>query len=191
MLLLKNRNKIFNYFANEEVVLSAGSINTPQILELSGIGQKSIIQKNEINLVHELKGVGENLRDHIVPRLIFEIKQRNITFNDKARGFNLIKQGLKYLFNRNGFFSSPSAPLIGFYKTKPEFSNPDVQLHFVPYRIIFKKWERILSKNQELLVPLIKTDQKAEGLFIFVQITHSSIQKLNLIFYHLKLILKP
>ena len=73
--------------------------------------------------MHELKGVGENLRDHIVPRLIFEIKQRNITFNDKARGLGLIKEAFKYLLYRGGFFSLPSAPIIGFYKTKKDLSN--------------------------------------------------------------------
>ncbi len=160
---VKSKHKTYKYYANSEVILSAGSINTPQILELSGIGQRSVIEKNSINLVHELKGVGENLRDHIIPRLIFEIKKRNITFNDTARGLNLIKQGLRYFFNRSGFFSLPSAPLIGFYKTKPELSNPDVQLHFVPYRIIFKNGKRILSKKPGITCAINQNRPESRG----------------------------
>ena len=56
-------NQLIKVKSKKEVILSAGSINTPQILELSGIGQRSVIENNSINLVHELKGVGENLRD--------------------------------------------------------------------------------------------------------------------------------
>ncbi len=160
---VKSGNIIKKYYSNQEVILSAGSINSPQILELSGIGQRSILEKNSIKLIHELDGVGENLRDHIIPRLIYEIKKSNVTFNDKARGLGLIKEAFKYLFYRRGFFSLPSAPIIGFYKTKKELSNPDVQLHFVPYRIIFENGKRILSKEPGITCAINQNRPESKG----------------------------
>jgi len=160
---VKINNKMYSFFSNHETILSAGSINSPQIMELSGIGQKHILEKKSIDVIHELKGVGENLRDHITPRLIFKIKKPNITFNDKARGLGLIKETLSYLFNRSGFFSLPSAPIIGFHKTRNELSNPDVQLHFVPYRIIFKNGKRILSKEPGITCAVNQNRPESKG----------------------------
>ena len=62
---VKNKNKIIKIIFSKEVILCGGAINSPQILELSGIGKRSILEEKGISLVHELKGVGENLRDHI------------------------------------------------------------------------------------------------------------------------------
>ena len=160
---VKNKNKIDKYFVKKELVLSAGSINTPQILELSGIGQRAIIERHSINLIHELNGVGENLRDHITPRLFFKIKKQNITFNDRAKGLGLFKQFLSYFFNRSGFFSLPSAPIIGFHKTRSELSTPDIQLHFVPYRIIFKNGKRILSKDPGITCAINQNRPESKG----------------------------
>ena len=100
---VKNKNKIKDFFAQNEVILCGGAINSPQILELSGIGNRSILEEKGISLVHELKGVGENLRDHLGPRLVYNITKRGISYNDKARGINLIKQVLTYAFKREGF----------------------------------------------------------------------------------------
>ena len=70
---IKNKNKIKDFFAQNEVILCGGAINSPQILELSGIGNRSILEEKGISLVHELKGVGENLRDHLGPRLVYNL----------------------------------------------------------------------------------------------------------------------
>ena len=68
---VKKKNKIITFNARKEVILCGGSINSPQILELSGIGNPEIIEKNNIVPIHKLMGVGENLRDHIAPRLVY------------------------------------------------------------------------------------------------------------------------
>ena len=75
--------------ATREVIVSGGSINSPKLLELSGIGQPEVLRAAGITPVHELRGVGENLRDHYSPRLKFAIAARNMTFNDNARGWRL------------------------------------------------------------------------------------------------------
>jgi choline dehydrogenase len=144
---VKNKNKLIEFNAAKEVVLCGGAINSPQVLELSGIGDRSILEEKGIKLVHELKGVGENLRDHLGPRLVYNITKPGIAYNDKARGVNLIKQVLKYVFKRDGFLTLPSAPVIGFFKTRKELSAPDVQVHFIPYKVVLNNGKRTLGKQ--------------------------------------------
>ena len=82
--------------AAREVVVSAGTINSPQLLELSGIGQPERLQKLGIEVRHALPGVGENLRDHYAPRTRWAIGTRDFTYNDTARGLGLVRQALSY-----------------------------------------------------------------------------------------------
>ncbi|MDB0048865.1 GMC family oxidoreductase N-terminal domain-containing protein [Alphaproteobacteria bacterium] len=144
---VKNKSKLIQFNASKEVVLCGGAINSPQVLELSGIGDRTILEGKGIQLVHELKGVGENLRDHLGPRLVYNITKPGIAYNDKARGVNLIKQVLKYVFKRDGFLTLPSAPVIGFFKTRKELSAPDVQVHFIPYKVVLNNGKRTLGKE--------------------------------------------
>jgi choline dehydrogenase len=144
---VKNKNKIIEYSAAKEVILCGGAINSPQVLELSGIGDRSILESKGIELIHELKGVGENLRDHLAPRLVYNITKPGIAYNDKARGVNLIKQVFKYVFQRDGFLTLPSAPVIGFFKTRKELAAPDIQVHFIPYKVVLKDGKRTLGKE--------------------------------------------
>ena len=144
---VKNKNKIIQYSAAKEVILCGGAINSPQVLELSGIGERSILESKGIELIHELKGVGENLRDHLAPRLVYNITKPGIAYNDKARGVNLIKQVFKYVFQRDGFLTLPSAPVIGFFKTRKELAAPDIQVHFIPYKVVLKDGKRTLGKE--------------------------------------------
>ena len=144
---VKNKNKIIQYSATKEVILCGGAINSPQVLELSGIGNRSILESKGIELIHELKGVGENLRDHLAPRLVYNITKPGIAYNDKARGVNLIKQVFKYVFQRDGFLTLPSAPVIGFFKTRKELAAPDIQVHFIPYKVVLKDGKRTLGKE--------------------------------------------
>ena len=144
---VKNKNKIIQYSAAKEVILCGGAINSPQVLELSGIGDRLILESKGIELIHELKGVGENLRDHLAPRLVYNITKPGIAYNDKARGVNLIKQVFKYVFQRDGFLTLPSAPVIGFFKTRKELAAPDIQVHFIPYKVVLKDGKRTLGKE--------------------------------------------
>ena len=144
---VKNKNKIIQYSATKEVILCGGAINSPQVLELSGIGDRSILESKGIELIHELKGIGENLRDHLAPRLVYNITKPGIAYNDKARGVNLIKQVFKYVFQRDGFLTLPSAPVIGFFKTRKELAAPDIQVHFIPYKVVLKDGKRTLGKE--------------------------------------------
>lgn len=118
-----------------ETILSAGGVASPQILELSGIGQPELLKKHGIEVRHELRAVGENFRDHINARIVWKVKDPKISYNHMARGLGAVTQMTKYLLTGGGFMSLPSAPLLGFLKTRPELATPDIQLHLVPYSI--------------------------------------------------------
>jgi len=118
-----------------ETILSAGAIGSPQILELSGIGRPEVLQAHGIAVRHELAAVGENFRDHINARIQWKVTAPGVSYNERARGINLVGQALKYLATGGGFISLPSAPLLAFLKTRPDLETPDVQMHLVPYAV--------------------------------------------------------
>ena len=121
--------------AGREVVLCAGGVASPQLLELSGIGRAEVLMDHGIEVLHELPAVGENFRDHINVRIQWRIKDRSVSYNHMARGWRMGGEVWKYITKGTGFLSLPSAPLVAFLKTRPEMETPDVQMHLVPYAV--------------------------------------------------------
>ena len=121
--------------AGREVILCAGAVATPQLLELSGIGKPDVLKAHGIAVQHALPAVGENFRDHINARIAWRVKDKHVSYNHMARGLGSVGQAVRYMTTRGGFFSLPSAPLLAFLKTRPELATPDVQMHIVPYSI--------------------------------------------------------
>ncbi len=121
--------------AGREVILCAGAVATPQLLELSGIGNPELLAQLGIEVRHALPGVGENFRDHLNARIVWRVKVPGVSFNTRARGMGLVREAMTYLTSRQGFYSLPSAPLLAFLKTRPEMETPDVQMHLVPYAV--------------------------------------------------------
>ena len=121
--------------AGREVILSAGAVCTPQILELSGIGRPDVLGQHGIAVQHDLAAVGENFRDHLAARIQWRLKVPDVSYNTRMAGLGKIKEVLKYAFTGGGFVSLPSAPLLAFLKTRPELETPDIQLHLVPYAV--------------------------------------------------------
>ncbi len=118
--------------ARREVVLSAGPLASPQLLELSGIGNSEILQKYGISVVHHLPGVGENLRDHPNSRLTFECAEP-ITINDVLRSPWLkVKEGLRFMFKREGLLTICSATAQMNYRSHPGAKQPDLVLRLLP-----------------------------------------------------------
>lgn len=115
-----------------EVVVCAGTINSPQLLELSGIGQPERLRDLGIEVRLALPGVGENLRDHYAPRTRWAIGAKGITYNDTARGFGLVRQALRYAFLRDGLLGSVGAPIRAFVRSRDGLEAPDVMLGWVP-----------------------------------------------------------
>ncbi len=118
--------------AAREVVVSAGSINSPQLLELSGIGQPERLKALGIRVRHALPGVGENLRDHYAPRTRWSIGAKGVTFNDRGRGLGLVKQALRYGLFGDGLLSMVAAPIRAFVRSREGLASPDLLLGWVP-----------------------------------------------------------
>jgi len=118
--------------ASREVIVCAGTINSPQLLELSGIGQPERLRALGIELRHELPGVGENLRDHFAPRTRWSIGAKRITFNDRGRGLGLAWQALRYALVGRGMLGMVAAPIRAFVRSREGLDAPDVLLGWVP-----------------------------------------------------------
>jgi choline dehydrogenase len=116
--------------ATREVILAAGSLQTPQLLQLSGIGPAPLLQQFGIPVVRELPGVGENLQDHLQLRLIFKCTKPITTNDDLASTWRSAKIGLEWLLWRTG----PLAVGINqggmFTRILPGSTTPDIQFHF-------------------------------------------------------------
>ena len=116
--------------AMREVILAAGSLQSPQLLQLSGIGPAPLLQKFGIPVLHDLPGVGENLQDHLQLRLIFKCTKPITTNDDLASTWRSAKIGLQWLLRRSG----PLAVGINqgglFTRVLPGSATPDIQFHF-------------------------------------------------------------
>jgi choline dehydrogenase len=111
------------------VILAAGAVKSPHILELSGIGQPELLSSLGIPVSHELKGVGENYRDHYAPRMNWRVKLP-VTLNERSRGVALAREVVKYYTQRRGILTFTAGIAFGFVKTQPDMEEPDVQFHF-------------------------------------------------------------
>ncbi len=148
--------------ARREVVLSAGAINSPQILELSGIGNRACLDAHGIRVEHHLPGVGENLIDHVAPRMAWRVSVRGTTYNERGRGLALLWEGWRYLVARRGILNMPSAPVLAFLRTRPELETPDVQLHFAPWTFSSPK-VRKLDAEPGLTVTVYQLRPESRG----------------------------
>ncbi len=116
--------------AGREVILAAGAINSPQILQLSGIGAARDLAERGIDVRHDLPGVGRNLQDHLQTRLIYRCA-RPITTNDDLNSFyRRMKIGLRYVLFRRGPLAVGINQAGGFVRTRPDVATPDIQFHF-------------------------------------------------------------
>lgn len=134
--------------ATREVIVSGGSINSPKLLELSGIGRPEVLSTHGIAVVHELPGVGENLRDHYSPRVKFAITEKGATFNDNARGWRLGREVMKYAFLRSGFLASTSVPLRMYFRTREGLSSPDATISVLPFLYEMVGRERRIARRR-------------------------------------------
>ena len=115
--------------AKREVILCAGAVQSPQLLELSGVGQSELLKQYGIELIHELPGVGENYRDHYAGYVEWRVKNSS-TLNQESRGLSLVREAVKWGLTRKGLFTRTAGIAHGFVKTRADMETPDVQFHF-------------------------------------------------------------
>jgi len=118
--------------ARVETVLAAGSIGSPQILQLSGIGPATLLREHGIAVAHELKGVGENLQDHLQLRMAFRVKNVR-TLNERANTLTgKISMGLEYLLFRTGPLTMAPSQLGAFTRSDPAQPSANLEYHVQP-----------------------------------------------------------
>ena len=114
-----------------EIVLCAGCINTPQLLNLSGVGDATSLRSLGIPVKHHLPAVGRNLHDHLVAKVVRRISGK-ISLNEQARGARLALEVMKYLFQGRGILTYSAAGATGYLKSAPDLDTPDMQMSFAP-----------------------------------------------------------
>jgi len=117
--------------AAKEVILSSGAVNSPQLLQVSGIGPAPLLQSLGIEVRHALPGVGENLRDHYAPRFVARVKNAE-TINERSHGLKLVGEVLKYAVARKGILALNPTLIYVFWKSDERVDNYDLQLTFTP-----------------------------------------------------------
>ena len=124
------KGKSFTVRANKEVILSAGALNSPQILLRSGVGPADEIKPHGLEMVHELRGVGQNLQDHLGVVSQFECTQP-VTLHRSAVWWRTQLAGMQYLFFGKGDASFPPTAAGAFFKSSEEKAVCDMQIHYV------------------------------------------------------------
>ena len=129
-------NKIKKYFANKEVILSAGAINSPKLLQLSGIGNQRHLNDLGIKVINDLRGVGENLQDHLEVYIQYKSKSKNTLYNLSTNMITQCIEGAKWFLMRKGKLSHSHLELGGFVKSSSNYNHPNLQFHFFPSLVI-------------------------------------------------------
>jgi len=117
--------------ARREVILSGGSYNSPQLLQLSGIGPPELLKAHGLAVRHALPGVGENLKDHYAPRFVARVKNIE-TINERVRGLKLALEVANWTFRRKGILAQSPTLVYCFWRSHPDVANSDLQLTFTP-----------------------------------------------------------
>ena len=117
--------------ARREIILSGGAVNSPQLLQLSGVGPAALLREIGVPVHHDLLGVGENLRDHFVLRIVARIKTMD-TINQRVKGLPLVSETFKYFTGRPSVLGLSPTLVYIFWKSDPALDNGDLQISFTP-----------------------------------------------------------
>ena len=132
---VKIKNKTEKIFANKEVIVSAGSINSPQLLMLSGIGPAKHLNELGINVVKDLPGVGKNLQDHLETYVQQECKTPD-TLYSATKLLNKLVLGIQWFLFKSGIGAHSHLEAGGFAKSSTDEPDPNIQFHFFPSFVI-------------------------------------------------------
>jgi choline dehydrogenase len=130
-LALSHRSKNLEIQASREIILSAGSIASPALLQRSGVGPKAVLTAADVPMVHELPGVGENLQDHLEVYFQFHCKQP-VSLNNKLDWFSKFLIGARWFFFKTGLGATNHFESCAFIRSRAGLKSPDIQYHFLP-----------------------------------------------------------
>lgn len=144
-----------------EVILAAGAIQTPQLLELSGIGDPEVLTRAGVAVRHALPGVGANYVDHFCTRMNWRVK-RPVTLNEQTRGLALAKSVLQYFARRTGILTLGTGLAHGFVRTRADLAGPDVQYFFM-HASYANAAERILDREPGMTLGVTQLRPQSRG----------------------------
>ena len=125
-------DKLNHAQANKEVILSAGAIGSPHLLQISGIGDSEKIKNQGIDIVHELKGVGKNLQDHLMFRPVYKLKNIKSLNRYVESLYSKFLMGLQYILKQSGPITMGASQVCAFTKSDPSRATPNLQFHVQP-----------------------------------------------------------
>ena len=129
---IRHNGTIETVRAKREVILSAGAIGSPQLLQVSGIGPGAVLRDVGIDVRHDLSGVGENLQDHYQARLVYEVSARGSLNEVWHSRWQQLLTGMDYVFRRRGMLTFGAGVVGVFTKSSMSVDIPDIQFHFIP-----------------------------------------------------------
>jgi choline dehydrogenase len=130
-ILCKQGDREIEIRARREVILSSGSVGSPQLLQISGVGPAALLRDIGVDVVHDLPDVGENLSDHYLVRMVARVRNAR-TINERARGLSLVREVANYALRRKGLLAMSPSQVFAFWKSHPAMDQPDLQLIFTP-----------------------------------------------------------
>ncbi|QVQ26869.1 GMC family oxidoreductase [Achromobacter deleyi] len=147
--------------ARRETLLCMGAVQSPQLLELSGVGNPALLQSNGIALVHAQPQVGENYIDHYATRMNWRVKD-TVTLNEMSRGWRLARQVARYYLRHKGILTLGTGLVHGFVKSVPDLPTPDVQFFFV-HASYANAAERILDRHPGMTIGVAQLRPESVG----------------------------
>jgi choline dehydrogenase len=147
--------------ARAEVILAAGAVQTPHLLELSGVGDPQTLTTVGVPVFHELPGVGNNYIDHFATRMNWRVKLP-VTLNELTRGWRLGASVAQYFLTRKGILTFGTGLAHGFVKTRPELETPDVQYFFM-HASYANAGERKLDREPGMTIGVTQLRPESRG----------------------------
>ncbi|MEO7031637.1 MAG: GMC oxidoreductase, partial [Herbaspirillum sp.] len=159
-LTYRKDGKMLTVNAGRETILCLGAIQSPQMLELSGVGNPELLRSFGLNVIHAQPNVGENYIDHFATRMNWRVKN-TITLNEMSRGWRLGSQILNYYMNHRGILTLGTGLVHGFVKTDPN-QPPDIQYFFI-HASYANAAERILDKQPGMTIGVAQLRPQSVG----------------------------
>lgn len=147
--------------ARRETLLCLGAVQSPQLLELSGVGNPALLQSFNIPVVHAQPQVGENYIDHFATRMNWRVKDA-VTLNEMSRGWRLAQQVARYYTRHTGILTLGTGLVHGFVKSAPGLPTPDVQFFFV-HASYANAAERILDRHPGMTIGVAQLRPESVG----------------------------
>ena len=119
--------------AAREVILAGGAFNSPQLLQLSGVGPRALLERHGVPVVHDAPGVGEQLQDHFYVRTFWRCTKPITLNDDMASWWRQLGIGLRYVLQRRGPLTVSAGYAAAFVRTRPELTRPDAQIYFINF----------------------------------------------------------